>query len=257
METNYCERDYLVRSYECDNNYRAKFTTLVNYMQDMAGIHSGSIGMSAEEMFKMNLAWILYKWKIRIYAYPALGTTVRVRTWSSSMDKLYAHRCFVLYNEQGEIIGEALSIWVMLDFAQRSVCRIPQEIMETYASTGETVSFAKEFTNNPLPLADGLLSQCDFTIHRHDLDYNRHLNNVKYIDFLLDTVPQELLDTKQIYDLEVVYKKECVLGNQITCLCFDSVNKETEEGTTVISLIKPVGEENNRRAHTFFQLRLK
>lgn len=256
MSNNYCERDYLVRSYECDNHYRVKFTSLVDYMQDMAGIDSASsAGLGAEEMFAMNLAWILYKWKIRIYEYPKLGSVIRVRTWSSKMDKLYAHRCFVLFDESGKVIGEALSIWVLMDFEKRCVSRIPQEMMDTYSSSGETVSFADEFTNNPLPLAGDLLSQCNFTIHRHDLDYNRHLNNVKYIDYLLSTVPQDLLDTKQIYDLEVVYKKECTLGSTVSCLCFDSV--KNEEGTTVIALIKPIDEENNRRAHTLFQLRFK
>lgn len=252
---NYCERDYVVRTYECDNQYRAKLSSLVNYMQDMAGVHSGSVGLGAEEMIKMNLAWVLYKWKIRIYQYPKLNSTVRVRTWSSHMDKMHAHRCFILYDEKGTVIGEALSVWVMLDFAKRAVCPIPPAFLEVYPSTEETVPFSNEFTNNPLPLADTLLSQCDFTIQRHDLDYNRHVNNVKYIDFLLDTIPEELLAEKQIYDLEVVYKKEFSLGDSLTCLCFDSVKKE--EGTTIVSLIKPSGEENNRRAHTFFQVRFK
>lgn len=253
----YYEQDYLVRSYECDTRDCVKLSTLVNYMQDMAGFASSAVGLGYQELFAMNLAWILYKWKIRIYQYPKVGSIVRVRTWSSHIDKLYAHRCFSLLDADGNVIGEAFSVWVLLDFENRCVARIPQEIMEAYPSTEETVSFADEFTNNPIPSAGSLLSQRNFTIPRHDLDSNLHLNNVKYIDYLLSSVPQDLWDNKQVYDLEVTYKKECRLGDTVTCLCFDSIREETKEGTTVIALIKPIDEENNRRAHTVFQLKFK
>lgn len=249
--SDYFEKEYVIHSFNCDENFQGTLASIVNFLQDIAIWHSEERGCGYQEMKEMGLAWILYKWKIRISQLPQFRDTLRIRTWSAGMEKLYAFRCFRIFNQRNECIGEALSTWIVLDLQKRRVVPVSSEILSKYINLEERV-LQDEFTSNPLSIAKDLMAESAYTIRRHDLDYNLHVNNAKYVEIFMDSLPTSLIKKKadRYYDLEVTYKKECALGTPLACLCYDT---ENENGTTVIGIIKDPSVENNRHANTLFQ----
>ena len=49
----------------------------------------------------------------------------------------------------------------------------------------------------------------------HDLDWNRHLNNVHYLRIMLDTLPEEVFLTQQLQRIVLQYKAEAQLGDKL------------------------------------------
>jgi len=44
---------------------------------------------------------------------------------------------------------------------------------------------------------------------RADLDMNKHVNNVTYIGWVLESIPQEVIDTHELQTITLDYRREC------------------------------------------------
>ena len=50
-----------------------------------------------------------------------------------------------------------------------------------------------------------------------DLDANRHANNVSYIEWALETIPPEVRRQQKLAHLDVEFRGEALLGQEIVC----------------------------------------
>ena len=66
----------------------------------------------------------------------------------------------------------------------------------------------------PMPEGEPTAQQ-RFTVTRRDTDTNGHANNVKYLEWALDDVPDEIYDGMTLKDIRVVYRKECHRGDVV------------------------------------------
>ena len=57
----------------------------------------------------------------------------------------------------------------------------------------------------------------NYTIQRRDIDTNSHVNNLHYIDYALETLDEDIFNNNSFDNLEVVYKKEIKLKENIKC----------------------------------------
>ena len=56
-----------------------------------------------------------------------------------------------------------------------------------------------------------------FTVGWYDLDFNHHLNNVFYLQWILETVPDELLQNAVLDQIDIIYKMECQWKEEVAC----------------------------------------
>jgi medium-chain acyl-[acyl-carrier-protein] hydrolase len=54
-----------------------------------------------------------------------------------------------------------------------------------------------------------------FDVRYTDIDTNRHVNNVKYIDWAIETLPLDIVQNHTLKGLMVTYKKETTYGATI------------------------------------------
>jgi acyl-ACP thioesterase len=57
-----------------------------------------------------------------------------------------------------------------------------------------------------------------------DLDTNRHANSGCYIDWFVESVPHALITEGTCAELEVIYKKEALLGDSLMAVSSHSVD---------------------------------
>jgi acyl-ACP thioesterase len=67
-------------------------------------------------------------------------------------------------------------------------------------------------------LRDDLKPFAQFQVRNSDLDSNDHVNNTRYAQWILDSIPIEWHKKFHLYEYEVNFLAETHLGNQITVL---------------------------------------
>ena len=65
---------------------------------------------------------------------------------------------------------------------------------------------------------EGLREAYPYTVRYSDLDNNRHMTNLRYIQLVMDAFTPEEFCGKMLSDLEIHYRNQCLYGEQIRML---------------------------------------
>lgn len=218
-------QNFLIRSYEIGADRTASIETLMNHMQETALNHVKTAGLLGDgfgatpEMSKRNLIWVVSKIQLLVERYPSWEDMVQVDTWVASAGKNGMRRDWHVrdYNS-GQTILRATSVWVMLNKNTRRLSKMPDEVRgeigphfnndrsaiteeqgEKLAKPGNKVDDpgSKQFIRKGLTPKWG------------DLDVNQHVNNVKYIGWILESAPISILEKHELASMTLEYRKEC------------------------------------------------
>ena len=193
--------------------------TLLYYLEDAAIAHSESVGNGVAQIKAEGLAWILNRWHLKMDKYPILGEKIFIETWPSSFERFYGRREFLIKNMAQEIIGRATSLWIFYNIVTKRPCRIRPEFGAVY---GLDPLRAIDDPFDPLPaigagVGEGV--EQEFSVRRSDIDTNGHVNNANYLQWMLEVVPEDIYQNKQLASLEIQYKKETTYGSSIRSKC--------------------------------------
>ncbi|NLY85133.1 MAG: acyl-ACP thioesterase [Tissierellia bacterium] len=203
-------KSFEISYYETDKNKNLKPTSLLNLLGEIAGEHSSTI-VKIDRLEALNYAWMLHRWKVRIDRYPKAKEKIIIETWSSSIDRFYANREFFIYDEKEEVIGKASTFWIFVDIKKKRPIRIPEELQLGYKEIDERAFDEFYDFKEKINIVDHL----DFHVRRSDIDYNNHVNNTVYLDWMVEAVPEEIYDNYLLREFEILYKKEIKYGNTI------------------------------------------
>ncbi|KAD5317724.1 hypothetical protein R6Q59_033053 [Mikania micrantha] len=211
-------QNFSIRSYEIGADRTASIETLMNHLQETALNHVKSAGLlgdgfgSTPEMCKKNLFWVVTKMQVIVDRYPTWGDVVQVDTWVASSGKNGMRRDWLLRDcKTGEILTKASSNWVMMNKETRRLSKIPDEVrgeIEHYFVDAPPVvednsrKLPKLEENTADYVRDGL------TPRWSDLDVNQHVNNVKYIGWILESAPQ-VVEKYELASITLEYRREC------------------------------------------------
>ncbi|MBU3144538.1 acyl-[acyl-carrier-protein] thioesterase [Clostridium sp. CF012] len=206
------ERNYNIHYYEVDIHKRALITSIVDYLGDMAMYQSEILGVGIEHLKEKKMAWVLYKWDITMESYPLLNETIRVKTFPYSFRKFYAYRKYEIINAEGDKIGYASSVWILINTDRRRPIRIMKDMYATYG--------IDESNDTPIEIEDIksikiVDSEKSFQVRYSDIDTNMHVNNVKYVAWALETVPKDVVLNCELKNIKVTYEKETTYGEII------------------------------------------
>lgn len=239
MEYHY-KQNYLLGYGEVDEHNRMRMSSLLNYLQNVATMHSKQLGYGTTECNDLNIGWVLLSWHLQIFSYPKGDTRIEIQTWSRKMTGCHAFRGFEINDENGNLVARADSMWTLIDKSSGRPIRLNEEIKNTYGII-ERFYFEEEKVKIEIPeeIEDKLLLK----VQRRDIDTNKHCNNTKYIEYALEIVPYALYNEKNISELSIVYKK-AVLYNENIEVCFSKtredeyINTIKKESGEIAALIK-------------------
>lgn len=226
MSSVYSERFYCVHYYEVDYKGMILPSAIANYFQDIAIMQSEQVGVGLEFLKNNSLAWSLYQWDIDIKKYPLLGQSLKVTTRPLAFDKFNAYREFKIFHDE-EVLVEACSRWVLLDINKMKPTIIPSYLYEAYGINNET----KHARMSKIPIPVKCDYQKDFFVRFSDIDTNKHVNNAKYIQWALETLPLNILTDYLLANIKVVYRRESKYGDIIK-----SVVEIREEDNKIICI---------------------
>ncbi|KAI8574253.1 hypothetical protein RHMOL_Rhmol01G0340700 [Rhododendron molle] len=182
---------FIVRCYEVGVNKTATVETVANLLQEVACNHVQSLGFSTDgfgtttTMRKWHLIWATARMHIEIYKYPAWSDVVEVETWYESEGPIWTRRD-----------------WILKDYATREVIGRATRLAFPEEKNGSLKKIAK--------LEDAAqYSRQGLVPRRADLDMNQHVNNVAYIGWFLESMPQEIIDSHELETITLDYRREC------------------------------------------------
>lgn len=204
--------EYLVSSYEVDARGMMPLPTLGKFMQETAYHHANHLDFGYDQLKEQGLFWVLSRLLISIDKYPRWGDKIRVSTWPSGVEGLIAYRDFKVLDVQGNRIGAAGSAWLMLD-SERHRPQRPELLKERNGL------FPTERTLDRRPAKIPSLTEPKegmfFPVRYSDLDLYDHVNNAKYMQWILDSYPEELLRRNEIALFEINFLAEAKMGDEV------------------------------------------
>lgn len=206
-------QNFKVESYHTNANGLASLSSICNYLQTAAGNHAESRGFGYEDMIRKQLIWVLTRLKVRMFRYPKWYENIKIETWLRHTDGLFAQRDFIIYGHNGEKIGVALSGWVAINIKTRRPQK--QKDHETLIPALND-KHAYDGKLNKVELLDDDAEQTPYKpVLFSDLDVNYHVNNVKYIEWIINTYSIDFLKTNVVDEFEINYLKETLPTDEI------------------------------------------
>jgi len=210
------DETFAVRSYEAGVADRVTLPTLCNYMQEIAGLSADSLGWGIRKLQEEGLTWMLSRLHVKVSRYVPWGETVTMRTWPCGMKgRLIANRSFQAADSEGSLILEAHSEWLYVDMKAQRIARLP----ESFASLvpAGTPAVALEDLGGKSPSLPSVTSSVEVLVRRGDLDFNDHVNNVHYAEWMLEAVPERHDGPEE---MDIVFHKAARAGDRLVSEAF-------------------------------------
>ncbi|KAK6937623.1 Acyl-ACP thioesterase [Dillenia turbinata] len=214
---------FIVRCYEVGINKTATVETIANLLQEVGGNHAQSVGFSTDgfattpTMRKLGLIWVTARMHIEIYKYPAWSDVVEIETWCQGEGRIGTRRDWIIKDyATDQVIGRATSKWVMMNQHTRRLQKVDDDVREEYlvfCPREPRLSFPEENNKSQKKIAKledpAQYSRLRLAPRRADLDMNHHVNNVTYIGWVLESMPEEIIDTHELQTITLDYRREC------------------------------------------------
>ncbi|MFQ3546860.1 MAG: acyl-ACP thioesterase domain-containing protein [Termitinemataceae bacterium] len=206
--------NFIVHTWDVDVNNRLTPAAVFNYCQEVAGNHATSLGVGKDALLRQNLAWILSRMTVLVYRRPGWGEQLTVRTWPRGVQKLFAIRDYDILDSFGETIVQGRSAWVLLDTTSRRPIR-PQSLTDQLPLNENMPELQDGIPS--LPAYEALPQTSSRQAAYSDIDYNGHVNNARYIQWIQDALPDPVSLTKaSSFRLDINYLAEVTLGQGVT-----------------------------------------
>lgn len=219
---------FTIDAYLCDFRGKATLPMLGNFMLQVATKHAEDRGFGFNSMTGQKRVWVLSRMAIEILEYPKNDSAIKVHTWVSEVNKIFTERCFSFEDENGKMLGYTRSIWASIDMETRR----PTNVMEL-------ANLPNYATGEPCPI-DGMRKIIPvkdtepvsyFKVKYSDIDINKHLNSMKYIEHYVDLFDIEMFKEKDIYRFEISYLNEAHYGSKL-----DVYKKKEDENTYILEI---------------------
>lgn len=206
---------FTLRVSECDASNTWRPGAILTELQETAGHHSAVIGCGREELLRIRAAWVVVRMHLEMFRYPVSGEKITVRTFHRPTRHRFFPRFFVITDEAGRTIGQASSLWLLMDLDTRqsmSADRLPTPLPDN-----SDMPEPMPLPGNVSPVEDA--GQCLPCLPLYtDLDPNGHVNNTKYADWLCNTLGIETMSAFQLRSLLIHFNAEVRPGQQLSLL---------------------------------------
>lgn len=209
--------EFIIDAYLADFRGKATLPMIGGFMLQVATKHAEERGFGYSFMTSQKRVWVLSRMAIEMFEYPQNDTVFVVKTWVASVNRLFTERYFSFENSDGKEIGFAKSLWASIDMETRK----PTNVLELQGLT-DFVDAEKICPIDGMSKIPALKDNCevttDFTVKYSDVDINKHLNSMKYIEHFVDVFDIEMFRNKDINRIEINYMSEGRYGTKIDIL---------------------------------------
>ena len=234
----FVEEQFYIGVLDFDQNYELKNERLLYYLESTAAKHSNIVGYGIKQLEQTRLTWVIINWKIDIIKRPKYNETIRVKTWSAYIDKLYAYRDFEVYDNDNTLVATATSKWVLMNMDTWKIIKLNEEMAAAYKTQNMTI-----YPDYKYPKVDASIdlykNSINLMITKDMIDINNHVHNTCYYTLGLEIIPDNL-KSNQFNHFEIIYKKEIKKDDKISC------NYICKDGKYIVTIFNEKNEINSQ-----------
>lgn len=210
---NYFDKQFELRYFEMNKLGVATPTIILALLEETAADHCYSIDHSLFDLVKKNVGWVLVSGVLQIDRYPDYKEKITIRTWLSSYSSIKGYRENIIFDEKQQIIGRARGLWVFFDIEKRKPIPIFKDIKEKWRF------YDKECINKNIKKKIEPINFLDdakqFKVNRFDMDMNKHVNNIRYLQWVIESIPEAIVDNYYLHEIDGRFIDEAQYGDTI------------------------------------------
>lgn len=204
--------DYYIHSYETDFTTRLRFSCLNRYMQESAWKNAEQLGFGFSDLIRKNFAWVLTRMLISVEKLPGWNETIRIATWPSGQEGLFAFRDFQIFDQKERELGRATSSWCVIDLTTRKPVALQSAFENGLAELDKRLFPGRPPKIVALKRTD---SEWRTVVGYQDLDVNKHVTNSRYIDWIFETFELGIFRERRLHSLAINFLTEALYQHEI------------------------------------------
>ena len=189
---------------------RLKPSMLLLYAQEVAGHHSDLLSFTYDALASRGLFWAIIRNRVSITRLPREHEDITIETWPMPTTRTAYPRSTIAYDAEGNELFRSVSLWVLMDRENRSMI-LPGKSGVDLEGTLRGLELASPRSLAPRPLGSCSRRQVRFS----DLDVNGHMNNTRYLDWLMDLLPSSFHGSHSVKDFTLCYMNEALEGQPL------------------------------------------
>lgn len=214
---------YFLTAGECNAEGLMPVTLMAERVIEVATEHANILNIGYARLKEYGIAWVLSRLSIEMTRWPGINETYSLTTYIEGFNRLYSDRCFTVTDGNGNEIGHVRSVWVAIDVATRMPADLTVLDPASLILPGAACPIARQ--RKMPPVAEPTLTG-DYQFRYCDLDFNGHVNSVRYIEHLLNLWGPAHYGAFPVRRFEIAYLHECFFDERVVLKALEVSDSE-------------------------------
>ena len=189
---------------------------MLSLLENVACMHSDMAGYGIMDIPTTHLSWVQLNWKVKIFRRLNYDEVVTIKTWARNTTKISTLRDFEVIDGNGKTVCIATTKWTLTNIDTQSITKITDDIINNYSPEEKSILPDYEFKRLEVPTE--FSNEYVYTTQRRDIDVNKHMHNLNYLDLAYETLPEDVYLNEEFNNIEIMYKTAIKLGDTSKCL---------------------------------------
>lgn len=216
---------YRIEPRDIDATLRVRIYTMGDLVLQAANDDADMLGFGVADLNAgvgsagIEASWVLSRMAVEMRRLPRRHEQIDVYTWVSDYGRLVTTRNMTVSDGEGLEIGAVVTQWAMIDLSTRR----PLDL-SALSNKGTSLVDREPPIERPRKIgAFDCVAERPYEVVYSDIDFNGHVNSMKYLEWMVDTLPVEVLTQADSLRFDINYIHEARLGEQLTvCRGWDS-----------------------------------
>ncbi len=201
-----------VESRDVDFMKKSTVMALGDYILHTAGEDADLNGFGVRALNAAhNASWVLTRFAYEVYRMPGEHEQLTITTWVSDMSRVMTTRNFEVFDSEGHRIAAAISNWAMIDITTRR----PLDLLSLGLSDSMVQRFDAPIASPQRLGAPEEAQSWQHVVKYSDLDFNCHANSMKYLQWVVDTLPFEVIESRRFCRIDINFIHESRYGQHL------------------------------------------
>jgi medium-chain acyl-[acyl-carrier-protein] hydrolase len=208
---------FRVRAVEAGTENRVSVPAICDYLQEIAGNHAKELGVGIQALQAEGLTWMLARLRLAVSRFAGWGDDIVLRTWpSGTRGRLTALRDFEARDSAGGALFNAASEWLYVDVKAQRIVKLP-DVFAALAPEGSPRAEMPGMPEKFPPWPERAEWACEVCVRKSDQDFNRHVNNAHYVEWVMEPLPDSWLAGRRLATLDIQFRQAAHCGERVSC----------------------------------------